>query len=98
MVPTFPQVKRCTNALNKGLGLNTIGSTACHLDTKAGGREFESRVEPIRANLPTSLFQRTDRHRVLLVNCRCKPNKELHRTSRGNTEQHLAWELAIALT
>ena len=71
---------------------------ALHLDIQAGGRKCDSRVGLVRATLPNNILKGADRNVVLLVSCRCKPKKKLHRTCRGNNEQHLVGESAIAST
>ena len=82
----------------KDLVLTQRSRTVFHSDVYAGCREFDSRVELVRATIPNRPLKDADLSRICLVSCRCKPPQKLHRTGYDNTEQNLAWESAIALT
>ena len=82
----------------KDVVLTQRSQTASYLDIQSGGQEFDSRVELVRATVPIRLLTGGDLFLSLTVSCRCKPFKNLHRTCRDNTGQHLARESDIALT
>ena len=100
--PRWLLYRRAGNAVpmlsRKDLVVTQRSRAALHLDILAGGREFDSHRELVRATLPARLLTGADRSLVLLIICCCDPHKKLHRNCRDNTEQHLAQESAIALT
>ena len=66
--------------LTKDLFVTQRSRGASHFDIQAGGCEFDSRVEQIRASLPSRLLKGGDRNLILLVSCRCTSHRKLHRT------------------
>ena len=89
-LPYFRAGNAAPMLATKVLVLTQRSRTAFDLETEAGGRELDSQVELFRANLPYRLLKGAERNLILLVSCRCKPNKKPLRTCHGDTEHHLA--------